>query len=90
MGQTTNSVQTFFTSPMPTQLPNKWPGERKQRNNDYDPSSGFTTEDELETLSPPILEGSERDILLMPEGVVYLGSYNWVDCPNPTIVVPGQ
>jgi hypothetical protein len=42
----------------------------------------------LETLSPPILEGSERDIV--PEDLTYIGSYNWVDSPKPTIIVPGQ
>lgn len=42
----------------------------------------------LETLSLPILEGSEEDIVL--EDLLYIGSYNWVDSVRPTIVVPGQ
>jgi len=70
---------------MSTQPPNKRPGARKKRN--YNSSSGLIKA-VLETLSPPTLEGSERDIV--PEDVVYIGSYNWVNSPNPTIVVPGS
>ena len=57
---------------------------KKRRRN---PTSGLL-KDVLETFSPPILEGSESDIA--PEDLVYIGSYNWVDSQNPTIVVPGQ
>ena len=65
---------------MPAQ-PNKQPGARKKRK--HNPASGLL-KDMLETLSPPILDGSERDIA--PEDLVYIGSYNWVDSPKPTIV----
>ena len=69
---------------MSTQPPNKSPGSRKKRK--YNPTSGLL-KDVLETISPPILEGSEGDIVL--DDLVYIGSYNWVDSPEPTIVVPG-
>ena len=59
-------------------------GTRKK--NKHNPTSGLL-KDVVETLSPPTLEGSERDVV--PEDLVYIGSYNWVDSPNPTILVPG-
>ena len=67
---------------MSAQPPNK--GSRRKRK--YNPTSGLI-KDVLETLSLPTLEGSERDIV--PEDLVYIGSYNWVDSPNPMIIVPG-
>jgi len=82
---TTNDVQAFFSSYMSTQPPQKRPGARKKRK--YNPSSGLIKV-VLETLSPPTLDGSERAIVL--KDVVYIGSYNWVNSPNPTIVVPGS
>ena len=72
-------------STMSAQPSNNPPAARKKRKRN--PTSGLLKE-VLETLSPPILEGSERDIV--PEDLVYIGSYNWVDSPSPTIVVPGQ
>ena len=41
----------------------------------------------VETLSPPILYGSEKDVT--PEDVEHIGSYNWIRSQRPTIVVPG-
>ena len=70
---------------MSAQPLNNPPVTRKKRKRN--PISGLQKE-VLETLSPPVLEGSERDIV--PEGLVYIGSYNWVDSPSPTIIVPGQ
>ena len=70
---------------MSTQSPTRPSGA--QRKNKHNPTSGLL-EDVVETLSPPILEGSEGDVV--PEDLAYIGSYNWVDSPNPTIVVPGQ
>ena len=70
---------------MSTQPQNSLPAARKKRKRN--PTSGLL-KDVLETLSPPVLEGSERDIV--PKDLVYIGSYNWVDSPNPTIIVPGQ
>jgi len=60
------------------------PGPPKQPK--HDPTSGLL-KDVLETFSPPVLEGSERYVV--PEDLVYIGSYNWVETPNPTIIVPG-
>ena len=77
------SSDLLLTSKMYTRPPNQYYGARMK----HDPSSGLI-QAVLETLSPPTLEGSERDIV--PEDVVYVGSYNWVDSPNPTIIVPGQ
>lgn len=62
----------------------KRPDGRDKRK--YKPTSGLL-EGVVETLSPPILDGSEKDVA--PEDVVYIGSYNWVDRRNPTIIVPG-
>lgn len=70
---------------MSTQPPSKRSVARKNRKND--PTSGLLKE-VLETVSLPTLEGYERDIV--PEDLVYIGSYNWVDSPKPTIIVPGQ
>lgn len=70
---------------MSTQPPAKRPGGRKKKV--YNPTSGLL-EGVLETLSPPILDGSEKDAVL--EDLLYIGSYNWVDSPDPTIVVPGS
>ena len=42
----------------------------------------------LETVSPPALQGTERHIV--PKDLKYIGSYNWIDAPTPTIIVPGQ
>jgi len=75
----------FIASTISTQLPNKRPVSRKKHKRDPTPS---LLKDVLETLSPPILEGSERDVIL--NDLVYIGSYNWVDSPKPTIVVTGQ
>ena len=80
---TTNTIQAFFISNMYTQPPNKRFGAREKHN----PTEGLI-EAVLETLSLPTLEGFERDIV--PKDVVYLGSYNWVESQNPTIIVPGQ
>ena len=52
----------------------------------YDPTSGLL-KDVLETISPPMLEGSERYII--PENLISIGSYNWIEAPDPTILVPG-
>ena len=68
------------------QPPSKRPGAQRWKYN-HDPTSGLL-KGVLEALSPPILEGSERDII--PEDLAYIGSYNWVDSPKPTIIVPGQ
>lgn len=46
------------------------------------------TEQSLGTVSPPALQGTERHI--MPKDLKYIGSYNWIDAPTPTIIVPGQ
>ena len=70
---------------MSVQPPNKRSGGRKKHK--YNPTSGLL-KGVLEIISPPILEGSEKDIV--PEDLVYIGSYNWVDSPKPTIIVPGQ
>ena len=70
---------------MSAQPSNKRPGARNKRK--HDPTSGLL-KGVLETIPPPVLEGSERDI--EPEDLVYIGSYNWVDSQQPTIVVPGQ
>ena len=70
---------------MSAQPRNNGPAARKKRK--YNPTSGLLKE-VLEIISPPILEGSEGDVV--PEDLVYIGSYNWVDSQNPTIVVPGQ
>lgn len=70
---------------MSVQPPNKLSEVRKKP--EADPASGLP-QGALETIPPFILEGSERDVV--PENLVYIGSYNWVDSPNPTIVVPGQ
>ena len=67
---------------MSTQPPTK----RSRRKRKYNPTSGLL-KDVLETISPPVLEGSEKDVV--PEDVVYIGSYNWVNSPTPTIIVPG-
>ena len=67
----------------PTESPHEHSGVQGKPK--YDPSSGFT-EPALGTLSPPTPEGP--DIVL--GAVDYLGSYNWVDSEDPTIVVPGQ
>lgn len=42
----------------------------------------------LETISPPVLQGTEGHIV--PKHLRYIGSYNWIDAPTPTIIVPGQ
>lgn len=42
----------------------------------------------LETISHPALQGTEGHIV--PQGLKYIGSYNWIDVPTPTIIVPGQ
>lgn len=42
----------------------------------------------LETLSHPTLQGPEGHIA--PRDLKYIGSYNWIDAPTPTIIVPGQ
>ena len=74
------------TSGLPKQ-PNEGPTYGPPKQPKHDPTSGLL-KDVLETISPPILEGSERYIV--PEDLIYIGSYNWVEAPNPTIVVPGQ
>jgi len=53
----------------------------------YDPTHDLV-EGALEVLSPPTLDGSEEDTT--PKDVTYIGSYNWVEAPEPTIIVPGQ
>ena len=79
-----SQIELGIISPatMSAQPPNKGPRRKRK----YNPTSGLI-KDVLETLSPLTLEGSERDIV--PEDLVYIGSYNWVDSPTPTIVVPG-
>lgn len=42
----------------------------------------------LETVSHPALQGTEEHIV--PRGLKCIGSYNWIDAPTPTIIVPGQ
>lgn len=42
----------------------------------------------LETVSHPALQGTEGHIV--PKDLEYIGSYNWIDAPRPTIIVPGQ
>ena len=37
---------------------------------------------------PPNLDGSEG--AAVPKETTYIGSYNWVGAPIPTIIVPGQ
>ena len=69
---------------MSTQPPTRGSGARKNRKRD--PTSGLL-KGVVETIPPPILEGSEKHIV--PEDLIYIGSYNWVDSPNPTIIVPG-
>ena len=76
---------SIISPTMSAQPPNKRPGTRKKRK--YSPTSGLLN-GVLETISPPILEGSEGEIV--PENLVYIGSYNWVNSPKPAIVVPGQ
>ncbi|KAF9778716.1 hypothetical protein BJ322DRAFT_1114053 [Thelephora terrestris] len=41
----------------------------------------------LEIVSPPALQGIEKHIA--PKHLKYIGSYNWIDAPTPTIIVPG-
>ena len=64
-------------------LANRSGAQRKRKHN---PTSGLL-KGAIETLSPPTLNGSEKDVV--PEGLIYIGSYNWVDSSNPTIAVPG-
>ena len=71
---------------MSAQPPNRRPGAWG-RKREYDPTSGLL-DGVLVTLSPPIVEGHEKDITL--EDLVYIGSYDWVETPEPTIIVPGQ
>jgi len=70
---------------MSTQPPAKPARARRKRR--YNPTSGLS-KGVVETLSPPVLDGSEGDIV--PEDLAYIGSYNWIDSPKPTIVVPGS
>lgn len=63
----------------------KRPNARKKQK--YNPTSSLV-KGVVEILSPPTLDGSEMDAV--PEDLVYIGSYNWVHLPSPTIVVPGQ
>ena len=42
----------------------------------------------LEAVPPPVLRGFEGHIV--PKDLRYIGSYNWIDAPTPTIIVPGQ
>ena len=69
---------------MSTQRPRSY-GARNNRS--HDPTSGLL-KGVVETIPPPILDGSEEHIV--PEDLMYIGSYNWVDSPNPTMIVPGQ
>lgn len=41
----------------------------------------------LVTVSSPALQGIEGCIV--PKGLRYIGSYNWVETPAPTVVVLG-
>jgi hypothetical protein len=79
------SLTILTPSTMATRPPTERSGSRKNRKRD--PTSGLL-KGVVETIAPPILEGSEKDIV--PEDLTYIGSYNWVDSPNPTIIVPGQ
>jgi len=62
------------------------PNKRYQVNS-HDPTRGLV-EGALEVIPPPTLDGSEEDTT--PRDVTYIGSYNWVEAPEPTIIVPGQ
>jgi hypothetical protein len=42
----------------------------------------------LESVPPLALQGVEGYIV--PKGLRYIGSYNWIDASIPTIIVPGQ
>ena len=75
-----------------TKPPNKHsqtkPTSKYSQTKDKDDPTSSLPEGVLETIPLPTLEGSEEDIV--PKDLVYIGSYNWVDSPKPTIVVPGQ
>ena len=64
------------------------PASKHSQTKDKDDPTSSLPEGVLETIPLPTLEGSEEDIA--PKDLVYIGSYNWVDSPKPTIVVPGQ
>jgi hypothetical protein len=55
-------------------------------NDGRDPMEGLRTEP-LSTISKPADESNGKDIVI--KDLTYLGSYNWVDAKQPTILVPG-
>ena len=69
-----------------TRLPTKFQTPRKERINQW--MFHDLIKQPLETVSHPALQGTEEHIV--PKGLKYIGSYNWIDAPTPTIVVPGQ
>ena len=71
-----------------TKRPQTKPPSKHSQTKDKDDPTSSLPEGVLETIPLPTLEGSEEDIV--PKDLIYIGSYNWVDSPKPTIVVPGQ
>ena len=55
-------------------------------NDGRDPLEGLRTES-ISTISRPADESNGKDIVI--KDLTYLGSYNWVDAKQPTIIVPG-